>query len=382
VFVRLKQVVAYVFDPNIVALWLAPLRTLRRAYGWRPRRLAVRTAKCILVVRPDEIGDVVLTTAFLRELRRAAPQARIALIVKAACLELVKDSPYLDAVHALNFGQDASWRHRSALIWAAWRLRWGPLLRWNFDLVLLPRRGPDHYDSELVGYVLSRQGALVVGRQFDSSDSIRRSLATDKYSNAGFDNLSEHEVLHSLHFLGWCGANAETSKLELWLTAADRQFARNAIDGHAKCVAIGTGAGHPTRCWSVDRFATVASWLRERYGCMPVLLGGPGDPEFDTEINLVGRTSLRQAAAVIERCVLFVGNDSGLMHIAAAIGTPVVEISGFPTDGDPNHYNSPMRFHPFGVPYRIVQPSPTRKSFATQEVSIDAVRLACSQLLS
>ena len=61
-------------------------------------------------------------------------------------------------------------------------------------------------------------------------------------------------------------------------------------------------------------------------------------------INLVGKTNIRQAAALIARSNLFIGNDSGLMHIAAAVSTPVIEISSFPKNGDNTHATSPIRF--------------------------------------
>jgi ADP-heptose:LPS heptosyltransferase len=205
------------------------------------------------------------------------------------------------------------------------------------------------------------------------------SLVLNVYSNP----MAEHEVLHNLHFLNWCGAVDTTdTRLELWVTRSDRRFAADALNSRGECVVFASGAGHPFRCWPIDRFAAVAKWLQTQYELTPVLLGASGDPEFDGGINLIGRTTLRQAAAVIERCVLFVGNDSGLMHIAAAVGTPIVEISGFRIDGDVNHANSPARFHPLGVEQRIVQPAPGPTLLAINEITVDAVCHACSELLT
>src|SRR5208337_5093831 len=66
--------------------------------------------------------------------------------------------------------------------------------------------------------------------------------------------------------------------------------------------------------------------------------------------------TLRETAAVLERCQLAVTADSGPMHLAAAAGSAVVEISCHPRAGDAEHYNSPVRLHPWGVPYAVVQP--------------------------
>ena len=126
------------------------VRLLRRIFcGRAEHRIALAEAQFILVIRPDEIGDIVLTIPFLRELRRAAPRARIALVVNATCYELVEHSPYADAVYALNFKQYGGKLYCLRLTLAALQLRWSRLRRWKFDLVLLPRRGPDNYRSEL-----------------------------------------------------------------------------------------------------------------------------------------------------------------------------------------------------------------------------------------
>ncbi|MHB1559266.1 MAG: glycosyltransferase family 9 protein, partial [Isosphaeraceae bacterium] len=67
--------------------------------------------------------------------------------------------------------------------------------------------------------------------------------------------------------------------------------------------------------------------------------------------------TLRQTTAILSRCRLFIGNDSGPMHLASAVGVPVVEISMFPRSGPRGHVSSPHRFGPWGVPSVIVQPS-------------------------
>jgi ADP-heptose:LPS heptosyltransferase len=66
--------------------------------------------------------------------------------------------------------------------------------------------------------------------------------------------------------------------------------------------------------------------------------------------------TLRESAAVLERCQLFIGSDSAPMHLAAAVGVPCVEISCHPVAGDPLHNNAPERFAPWGVPSKVVRP--------------------------
>ena len=95
-----------------------------------------------------------------------------------------------------------------------------------------------------------------------------------------------------------------------------------------------------------------------------VVVGGPGDEGWGEELRRIGddvidltnRTTVRETAAVLARCSLFCGSDSGPMHLAAAVGVPIVEVSCHPVSGDDLHPNSPKRFGPWGVPNRVVQP--------------------------
>jgi len=73
-------------------------------------------------------------------------------------------------------------------------------------------------------------------------------------------------------------------------------------------------------------------------------------------INLIGQATLRQTAAILKMCNLFVGNDGGPMHLAAAVGTSIIEISCHPKSGSPKHHNSPRRFGPWKVQSTILQP--------------------------
>lgn len=73
-------------------------------------------------------------------------------------------------------------------------------------------------------------------------------------------------------------------------------------------------------------------------------------------IDIVGKSTLRQTGAVLKRCHLYVGNDAGPMHLAAAASLSVIEISCHPLGGSPFHSNSPSRFRPWGVPHVVLQP--------------------------
>jgi hypothetical protein len=115
---------AGILDSASVLRWAAPMRAFRQICGWRPERTALTEARRILVIRPDEIGDVILTSPFLRDLRQAAPGAKITLLVKPACYPLVQHCPHADAVFTLKFA--SPWEKLSVLgvCWQAMKLKW------------------------------------------------------------------------------------------------------------------------------------------------------------------------------------------------------------------------------------------------------------------
>jgi heptosyltransferase-2 len=348
------------------------------------KEISLKSVRAILVVRLDEIGDVVLTTPFLRELRRNAPAAWITLVVKPEVFNLVELCPYVNEVVTFDWRVSGrGWRlkrHSRALYLAATRL-W----RRRFDLALLARWGPDYYHwtylayfsgaSRRVGYserVLQRKQQLDAGPH---------RLLTDVIDHRG----AKHEVERNLEVLRFLGANVPDDRLEIWLDKEDRSFARRVCAGegigpHDLVIALAPGAGAVKRCWPIERFAELGRLLVREYDARLAVVGGPEDRHLGGQLqsglgpavlNLTGRTTLRQTAAVLERCQLAVTTDSGPMHLAAAAGRAVVEISCHPRGGDAEHYNSPLLFHPWGVPHVVVQPEhathPCRDSCESRE---------------
>src|SRR5579862_1053031 len=141
------------------------------------------------------------------------------------------------------------------------------------------------------------------------------------------------------------GGTVTDDRLEIWTDADDEEFAESVCRQAPKpLVAMGISALEEKKRWPTDRFALVAKHLREKWGAGIVLIGGTGDQalaeaiqkqiEFPV-IDMIGRSTLRGTAAILKRCALYVGNDSGPMHIAAAAGASVLTISCHPLDGDP-----------------------------------------------
>ncbi len=330
---------------------------------------SLKSARAILVVRMDEIGDLVMTGPFLRELRRNAPQAFITLVVKPQFLNLVELCPYVDEV--LTFEWQATGRAqkfkrtaRSLLLAATgfWKRR--------FDLAIIPRWGPDLYHAVRLAYYSGARRRVgyseeVIDRKGKSNLGYDR-LLTDSMT----DGSVKHQVEHNLDVIRYLGGEVVCDRLEAWLDERDwsyaaRVFAEHSIAPADSVVAFAPGAGYKTKQWPIERFSELGRlFLGEDHPYLVVVGGSDAislGERLQTElgphiINLAGRATLRQTAAVLERCRLTVSNDSGPMHLAAAAGCAVIEISWHFRDSSPGHPDSPARFHPWGVRHVVVQP--------------------------
>ena len=338
--------------------------TARRS-GRAPAPLEARR---VLVVKLDEIGDVVLSSGSLRELRRALPAARITLVVKPATRELVEKCPHVDEV--LTF--DPRYRERLGLLRRHFRaiaMGVGQLWGRRFDLAVVPRVGPDWQNALYLAYFSGARLRVGYAADVDADRAV---------FNAGTDVLlthrapgcpDPHEAQRNAALLRFLGVPVLSDRLETWpdeadCREADRLLAEAGIGPDDEWIALGIGAGAQRRVWPAERYAALAAGLLDRPGRRVVLIGGPGDRAAGQTIardkrivDLTGRMTLRQTAAALRRCRLFIGNNSGPMHLAAASGATVLEISCHAVDAWPEHENSPRRFGPWGPQSRVVQPA-------------------------
>jgi heptosyltransferase-2 len=152
-----------------------------------------------------------------------------------------------------------------------------------------------------------------------------------------------HQSLYYLEMLKALGFKCSDQTLRIVPAEQDREAAQRrlteyGIAGRRPIIGMAPGAAYgPAKRWFPERFAAVADRLSGKYSC-PVLLFGSAGDRTSTEavqaaaqialIDIAGRTNLNEAIALIARCDLFVTNDSGLMHVAGALGVPTVAIFG------------------------------------------------------
>ncbi|MFA5238580.1 MAG: glycosyltransferase family 9 protein [Phycisphaerae bacterium] len=362
--------------------------------------------KNVLVIRLDEIGDVVLTVPLLRELKRNLPNSHITLLVGPHVHNLVEFCPYVDEVrvydgHLIN-GRLKNLRR----CWNAFKFGRQQLRKRKFDLAVFPRWDADYYHGAVLAYFSRVCLRIGYSKNSTAKKKIFNPHIDRLFTHVINDDTVKHEVEHNLDVLRCLGGVIRDEHLELWLSPDDQAFAEHLLDSHGVkrgdlLIALAPAARAGKRRWPLANFIQLGSWLQKQYQACLVIVGGGGDESIGRElerevdsyvVNTVGRTTLRQTCAILKRCDLFIGNDAGPMHLAAAANVPVVEISCHPKSGCLTHANSPVRFQPWGVRHAVLQPekalNPCTQACTAQyphciaAVTVDQVKKASMTLLS
>ena len=336
-----------------------------------------KQAKKILVLRYRFIGDTILTVPFLRNLRRAEPDAYIAWVVAPGTAEVVKGIPYVDelifwdpvTIHADSRGTHRTFSEKLAFI--------KDLRARKFQKVYVLKRS---FSSAIMGFLSGareRVGFDTEGRGF---------LLTRRVPY----RHEQHEVQNFMDVLRADGVRVEDDYLEIWTSPEEEESARQALqqEGVAdaeKLVALHLFSAIPQRGWPLENFAELAERFHAS-GYRVLILGGPNDRGAFAEVkhlfppgtvDMVGKCPVRVTMALLRRCALFVGNDSGIMHLAAAAGIPLVALFG---------PQSPVKFGPWGkrarVIYKAFDCSPCRQKFFTECEPSERQRPACVEAIT
>jgi heptosyltransferase-2 len=171
----------------------------------------------------------------------------------------------------------------------------------------------------------------------------------------------QHEVELQMELLSHLGMKPAETRLEFWTSRADEDFAaeklrRSGLADNQLLVAFAPGAAWSYRRWPVDRFIALGRWLQETRRATVLVFAAKNERELADQIarglimektfNLAGQTTIRQMAAMLKHCRLFVGNDSGPLHVAAASGVPVAGFFG------PGEFE---RFKPWGFEHEPIR---------------------------
>lgn len=318
-----------------------------------------KVRKKILVLRYRFIGDTILTIPFLRNLRRAEPEAEIAWVVAPGSSDVVHGVPYVDELlywDPVTIHADSRGAHRTlSSKWAFIK----DLRRRRFDKVYVLKRS-------LSSAIIARLSGAPERVGFDTE--ARGFLLTKRVPY----RHDQHEVQNFLDVLRADGVPVTDDYLEAWLTDDEKAFAADylrsaGVSASDTVIALHPFTANPPRAWHHENFIELANRLQMLYDAKILIFGGKRDVPLaemlregikPEPVMAVGTTTLRQSMALLGRCNMLVCNDSGIMHLAAAMRVPLVALFG---------PQSPVKFGPWGEScrtiYRAFPCSPCKQKF-------------------
>ncbi len=307
-----------------------------------------RDFKNILIIKPSSIGDIIHALPFLYSIRARYPKARISWLINSGFEDLIKDNPELDEIILFE------------------RKRWG-----GFDNIGYKFKGLTEFLRELrrkqFDLVIDLQGLFRSGIiTYLSGAAHRVGFANARELSPIFYNykishpsIEMHAVDRYLLIAKELGAGISKIDFKINIPKKENEYVSGLINRIKKrpLIAINPSARWETKMWPLKRYAKLADAIADKLKAQTVLIGSREDEDRINEllsmtkskpVNLCGRTSLLQLAALLKRAALLITNDSGPMHIAAAVGTSVAAIFG-PT--------RPVRTGPYGKGHVVLQSS-------------------------
>jgi heptosyltransferase-2 len=303
-----------------------------------------RQVRRILVRGVNWVGDTILTYPTVQELKHLFPQSHLAILTADHLVDLWKTFPYIDEI--IPFQP----KNGLGSIWVDLKVSHS-LKKKNFDLALiLPRSFHSTFQIYLARIPI-RIGYQDEGRSLFLTHGIPRTE----------EILHVHRVHYYQKLIEPFGEIINCPPPQIFLREEDRRWTEQILRDFGilngrLLIGMNPGATYGlAKCWSPTRFGELGKRLSKKWKATVLLFGKEEEKSIAQEIvqqigeggiDLTGKTHLLQLAALLERCHLLVSNDTGTMHVAAAVGTPVVAIFGS-TD--------PITTGPWGDGHRIVR---------------------------
>ena len=351
----------------------------------------------VLIIHDAAIGDFVLQSGAIREFRRLYPTAHITLMVNAGSLPLAEHCPYVDEI-ILNEQLYNS-------------TAFNELYNWNLSVAqkLLPRRYHICYafvhrpNTALLAYMSGSRLRIAHPPEevfttfvlsydpnkqtnvFDSNSLLKSTLGSLSTNLLSMYTYGNHVVDTHFSFADHITKSPTANReLELWYTALDTANAKTLLQPARKPIyALGMGGREHRKHYPPERYAKlVEKILIEDPTATFIILGGGIDDTNSAQtfkqnldekiftehvIDLTNKTTYRLSAAILTFCDMYIGNDTGIMHVAAAAKCPVLCPNCFPADLTVKHTDYVKFFSPYHVPSVTIQPAHALDDCAVNE---------------
>jgi lipopolysaccharide heptosyltransferase II len=296
----------------------------------------------ILVIRTDRIGEVLLSTPVLAALREKWPGARISMMVRPEVRGLVEDNPNIDEIMEYDEKQSSAIKLSVAL------------RKKDFGIAVIVNPKKEFHLAAFLAGIPVRVG-------FDRKWGF---LLTHRVKDLKF-LAQKHEVEYNLDLVRALGIEPRDKRPHLAVRDNSEHSASEKLKaamppGSDACslIAVHPCTSNPSKQWPKTHFAELGDLLMS-HGYNIVMISGAQEQRFAKEVvymmrgkpaDLTGALSLKELAALLKRCRLLISGDSGPVHIAAAVGTPVAALFG---KGDPG--SRPARWGPYGEGHIVIE---------------------------
>ena len=323
---------------------------------------AIDRVQRVVFIRTDRLGETLLNLPAMAAVKAALPEAALTVLVHPHLKPLIETIPWIDRV--------IDYARPSAQAWWVGALRLGRLLRpQRFDVAVVSNPMKELHVAVWIAGIPTR-----VGYDRKWGEFLTHRLPDRKALG------ERHEVEYNLDLIGQLGLAAS---LPPWpLPQFDREWIeiQQLLEPHGQrldkpFIAVHPWTSNPAKQWSEERFRSLIERCATRGERGMVIIGGPEEagatplvrsPDRPI-IDLVGRLTLRQLAAVLQQAQLLISNDSGPVHLAAAVNTKTVVLFG-----TSNAATSPRRWGPWGQGHVVIW-KPSMEAITVEEV-FDAVQ--------
>jgi heptosyltransferase-2 len=280
----------------------------------------------LLVRSTNWIGDAVMTTPAIRAIRKNFHRAEISMLAKPWVAPVFENSPHVDRILLY----DGEGKHKGL----AGKLRLARELRqYRFDAAILLQNA---FEAALITFLAGIPSRI-------GYDTDARGLLLTHPVSCKSRIKKMHQTGYYLGILQGMGIDTCGGDLHLVIGKKARNRVQDILCQHGiseqdRLVGINPSATFgPAKQWFPERYAHLSDKIQEVFGARVIIFGGPGDRDLGQKISqmmqhpavdLSGETDLGEAMALIDQCDLFVTNDSGLMHVAAALAVPLIAVFG------------------------------------------------------
>ncbi len=319
--------------------------------------------KRIVIFRTDRIGEVLLSTICIDALKKRFPQCHITFVTSDYAKDIISGRDDIDEVFIFDTLTDSNLSLRLIKLISYLRKR-------SFDLAVI-----------LNPHKILHIGCFLAGIKYRLGyDRKWPFCLTHRIEDRKYE-CKKHETEYNLDLLRIIGVEEEVVPPHLPIIKAGQDYIKrlvkqSGLDNGKPIVSIHPGSSNRAKRWPPEKFSLLIKKIKTNFDCNIVLLGNKTDKELILKIlsdagqavlDLSEAFTIKQLAAFLRKCAIFIGNDAGPMHIAAAVETPVIALFG--------EASSPTRWRPRGKRHVVLHKN------NINEITTDEVTEAVSQVI-